>query len=42
MFVLMFFRLTLKLGQFLALKLGHWAKSKENFVNTVEVTFLKW
>ena len=40
MFVLMISRSDLKLGD-LTSKLGHQAKSKENLVNTPEVTFLK-
>ena len=38
--VLMILRSNSKLGH-LGQKLGHRAKSKENFVNTLEVTYLK-
>ena len=40
MFVLMISKSSLKLG-YVELKLGHQAKSKENRVNTPEVTFFK-
>ena len=40
MFVLKISRSNLKLG-ISGQKLGHWAKSKENLVNTLEVTVLK-
>ena len=41
MFALMISRSSLKLGH-MGSKLGHQAKSKENLVNTPEVTFFKY